>query len=1001
MKKRIRTLLILTIVFVWGGITANIDQYGRIENMTVTRKVYFDWDKDGSFTDMSASVISVSGTIGRADWKSRVAEVGICMIELKNDLRHFTPENAASPYFGQMVPDIPVRVEVEDGLGTHRIFTVWTTDFNPQPDQFGTLRCTVNCHDRMGQLQDADLSLPIQNSQQAGPILKRLTSTVYESGQATATIYMRNVADADLLSVDTTTYTFKDTLTPVANEIALESQDYFFDEGIGGGGITDAAVNAAAAINRDERNGTDYAAATGYNSNVTALGYMGIGWDESNYDTDYDLQRTGTAYEALAASFSFAFSGDYSEPVTMPMRRVYLYLKKVGNPTGTLTLRHETPTGAGGSPSGSLYNASGIQTMDESDLTTSFAWVAFDFPAQYNMDNFSLPAVSNLHWLVLSTDRATSGTDYVVWGGDSAFTIARFSDDTKTGGSWAGRTPGQVPLIFIPGLLDLTASAHGAWGNDIVLSAETVEYHLGANPTINTGSIISGSYTDTITQNGVSLVLAEVGGTPGFDYEFPVTISGTGDHVGIWGHYDGNAFHTVNVEAYNGATWDILGTLPDAATDAFYSFTLTPSHTIGGVVTIRIQHTDAGNPNHELHLDHFYVISDTPSGISTMELSSETLEGGVDGPVGAISADDGILTFDYAGDTWIEGDTNALTGGADLADSEFGLLFAKKDGTITFENQQYEFEQTNSTPEMVCDDAHSGQTGSLTKANIINRATISYQPRAVLASGVIAKANAPFFITGVAQDIVTPRWNSYETTKNPVGTGERTVVLPYVTDATGNLVGGIAIEQPLVAGTDYELWGTKDKTGPEVTDKKLIKFALALVGSGVQVQMRNTVNRWGWVHDLQVRGKALYRQNTTQDIREDSTSRSAYGLRPYEFTLPFPSADIENFAEVLAWYFINRFKDPLYIVDTISFRGTEAVGGVSVFSLDIGDVIDLSETQTAVANFKMMILGIETLFPENDVHEVTFLVTRLNSDTYWELGVVGFSELGETTVLAL
>lgn len=974
--------------------------------MTITRKVYFDWTKMDTWVDMSDHVVSVMGTIGRTDWQSRVADVGICIIELKNDLRYFSPPNAASPYFGQMVPNIPVRVDITDVTGTNTVLTVWTTDFVPTPDQYGKLRCSVICQDRMGQLQDADISLPIQIGQSPGDILKKITSTVYESGQAIGTVYMRKVAHTDRLSIGDNHYIFEDVLTPLANEVALESRPYYF--GVPpAGGITDSAVNAAAAINRDERSGTDYAATTERNRDVTAIGTMGIGLDESNYDSDYDLQRAGAPLDGIAVSFSWAFQAagvDIEEPVTLPMRRVYLYLKKVGAPTGTLTLQHEIPTGAGGSPSGTLYNASGIVTMDEADLDVAFKWVAFDFPAEYDMGNYSIPGVSNLHWLTLSTDRAAHAANYVVWGGWSGPTPIRFSDDTSAAAAWAGRTLGQAPLMFIPGILDLVASAHGAWGNGIALAGETTEYHLIANPTINAGAITSGSYTDTIEQDGVSLVMAEVPGAPGFDYEWTFPVNGTGLTVGCYVHYNGGSGHIVNFQAWNGAGWDTLATITDSAVFEFVSLELEAAHTIGGDVLIRTYHPHNGNPGHTLSIDHFYCISDEPAADGTMDLPTETLEGGEDGPVGAIDAEDGELFLAYAGDTWIEGEVNALTAGSDIAFSEFGLLWASRAGVITFKSQFYEFEQRNSTAEMACDDAHTGQTSGLHKADIINRVTLSYEPRAVLASAVIAKSNAPIWLSAVT-DIGTARWNAYgstsdtaKTTKTP---GEKTVILPYGVDETSSLVGALSLEQPLISGTDYELWGTKDKTGPEVTKWELVKFALALVGSGVQVQMRNTVGRSGWVHDLQVRGLGLYRQDITHTTIEDNDSLVAYGLRPYQYSFTFPSTTVAEFADTLGWYFINRFKDPFFNIPSITFRGEETIGGVSVFALDIGDVITLTETQTAISGVNLMILGIDLALPENDVHAITFFVMRLNDTTYWELGTAGKSELGTTTVLAI
>lgn len=85
-----------------------------------------------------------------------------------------------------------------------------------------------------------------------------------------------------------------------------------------------------------------------------------------------------------------------------------LYLKKVGSPTGTMTLRIETDNA--GDPSGTLVDANATITVAESSLTTSYQLVDFNFPA-----SFSLTGSTQYH-LVLSTSRTASATNYVSWG---------------------------------------------------------------------------------------------------------------------------------------------------------------------------------------------------------------------------------------------------------------------------------------------------------------------------------------------------------------------------------------------------------------------------------------------------------------------------------------------------------------------------------------------------------------------------------------------------------
>lgn len=89
-----------------------------------------------------------------------------------------------------------------------------------------------------------------------------------------------------------------------------------------------------------------------------------------------------------------------------------LWLRKVGAPTGTLTLRVETDNA--GSPSGSLVDANATATLSEASLATSYGWANFVFPSVFNV------SASTPYWLVLSTSRAESPTDYVHWGADGS-----------------------------------------------------------------------------------------------------------------------------------------------------------------------------------------------------------------------------------------------------------------------------------------------------------------------------------------------------------------------------------------------------------------------------------------------------------------------------------------------------------------------------------------------------------------------------------------------------
>lgn len=96
---------------------------------------------------------------------------------------------------------------------------------------------------------------------------------------------------------------------------------------------------------------------------------------------------------------------------TVRVSRLGLYLRKIGLPTGTMTLRIETVNG--GNPTGVLAHANATATISEASLTTSYAEYFAIFSDFFDLE-------PDDYALVLSTDRATSSTNYVLWGADAS-----------------------------------------------------------------------------------------------------------------------------------------------------------------------------------------------------------------------------------------------------------------------------------------------------------------------------------------------------------------------------------------------------------------------------------------------------------------------------------------------------------------------------------------------------------------------------------------------------
>lgn len=167
----------------------------------------------------------------------------------------------------------------------------------------------------------------------------------------------------------------------------------------------------------------------------------GSTWSTENSTEDMVFEVTASAVtskDKLAQSFQLS-AGETVD-------KVRLWLKKVGSPTGTMTLRIETDSA--GEPSGTLADANATVTVAESGLGTSYGWIEFDFGTDFSLSG------STTYWLVLSTDRSASNSDYVVWGADGS--TPGYADgemQSEVAASWSAESKDAVFEVLKPVVL--------------------------------------------------------------------------------------------------------------------------------------------------------------------------------------------------------------------------------------------------------------------------------------------------------------------------------------------------------------------------------------------------------------------------------------------------------------------------------------------------------------------------------------------------------------------
>jgi hypothetical protein len=383
--------------------------------------------------------------------------------------------------------------------------------------------------------------------------------------------------------------------------------------------------------------------------------------------------------------------------------------------------------------------------------------------------------------------------------------------------------------------------------------------------------------------------------------------------------------------------------------------------------------------------------------------------GGSDAPAGLIDFPLGEQVFPLAADRWSEERTTGSDALRDVLHSEYGYLWVARNGTLTFRARSWEFARTAAAPVLTVSGTATGLDGVLDEDRIFNRIVVSYVPRGTEDPGVIARAQKPIRVPGKS-GITLPvngRWNraigyigdssagTPQTT--PPQPGHRLVRLPFIQPESGQVIGARDVITP-AAGLDYRVYEMEDKAGFDYTASGPVTISMAVTGTGVELTFQNTALGPLFVCDLQVRGTAIIAYDEQQAIREDDGSIATYGQRTLRYDIPLETGEI--FAEAVADYLLGRHKTPAYAVDRLTFDGPLAVGGVSVLSVEIGDVIVLSEDQTGIGGQRYLVRGVEYA-AAGEVIRVTFRLKRLDDVTYWILGDPTYGALDSTTRIAL
>jgi hypothetical protein len=144
------------------------------------------------------------------------------------------------------------------------------------------------------------------------------------------------------------------------------------------------------------------------------------------------------------------------------------------------------------------------------------------------------------------------------------------------------------------------------------------------------------------------------------------------------------------------------------------------------------------------------------------------------------------------------------------------------------------------------------------------------------------------------------------------------------------------------------------------------------------------------------------REGGTAQIASDATSQGRYRIRRYQETGLLLSRDED--ATAIAEAILDEFREPQLLIESVDLNGTDASALTQIKTLDVGFLVEVKrrpKNGTAIDRVCRIKSKSVTIPRKHGPLTCTFTLTRGFNATVsqWRLGIIGFTELGSTTVL--
>jgi len=196
-----------------------------------------------------------------------------------------------------------------------------------------------------------------------------------------------------------------------------------------------------------------------------------------------------------------------------------------------------------------------------------------------------------------------------------------------------------------------------------------------------------------------------------------------------------------------------------------------------------------------------------------------------------------------------------------------------------------------------------------------------------------------------------------------------------------------------VATTDYTMNTASNGSGTDITANFTVSITTYAARAKLVVTNYDVVT--GYITKLRVRGDAIIAKDTVISVSEDATSQAAYGLRQLDVDNMFlqDTSTAQNLAGALtSWLASPTPSVEVTLTNVFALQFGFDLGSIIHFTSDYYGVDDIFRLVHIDHNTVGNMQAIETNWT------LESLPFPFGSDV-WKLGVVGHSEIGQTTYL--